>query len=511
MIETESNDGTNSSAPGIFRLGESEGYTNSERFLARLCRDSFLQLWSTPNAYRAPNKELIDNLLVFGNDVVLFSDKDIALAPTSNLEVTWPRWARRAIDDSARQLARAKHWVERFPEKVFLDCAATTPVPVSLPSAEVAKYHLVATARGASNACAVTLDAPYGSLIVDTTRPAGWIADRPFHVGPVRHKSGFIHVFDELTIELLLNELDTVVDFLGYLKAREAFLSGGRNIVAAGEEQLLAVYLTHKHLGVEFIPETAELSTANLLHFDESHADAFFNSEPYRAKKIADRHSYFWDRLIQNFIVIGNPAHLGEDNITPQDVELALRAMASESRFSRRTLVEGLRAFLANAVNGSPQKQHFRIVASNDWREKAYVFFTFPKVPGVDYEEYRIERKERLSIYCMCLLAKHPNLTAAVGIGFDHPLKDYEGGSEDLIMIPQTELSAAQRQRMNRVASELGILGNKLRTTHMRFDEYPSSPADLDEGQRDARANSAKKKRKNKRKQSNASRKANRR
>lgn len=497
---------------GIFSLPQSDGYTESERFLARLCRRSFLRLWSLPNTYRAPNKELIDVLLVFGSDVILFSDKNIALPTQSDLDVTWPRWGRRAIDDSARQLGRAKNWLTRSPAMVFLDRKASHPIPVELPRPADARYHLIATARGASAACAEVFGTPYGSLVVNSAFPDGWNSAMPFHIGPVKHKAGFIHVFDELSIELVLSELDTVVDFIEYLKAREAFLGDGRIVTATGEEQLLAAYFFNKDKSqTKFLPQNSDRDTTVLINFDDTHAEAYFNGAPYRAKQKANVESYGWDRLIETFIEIGNPAYLGE-TIAREDVELALRTMATESRFSRRMLVQSLRDFFSLAAKSDPEHQRFRTVMSRQAEGKAYVFFVLPKDRDWDYQQYREERKVRLTVYCTCLLAKHPTLTAAIGLGFDHPLKTYEGRSEDLIVIPQAEISELQRAELLESASDLGILGDALSTTGVSFAEYPdlenpTSPGG--EWHHEAKKLGAKEKQK--RKQAKRSRRKNRR
>ncbi len=113
----------------LFDLGDSEGVNESERILTNLCRRSFLRLWSQTNIYtdegfkdgKGGTKELCDALVIFGNDVIIFSDKHIKFQADKELEVAWPRWYKRAVLDSCRQLHGAKSWLTRFPERVFLD------------------------------------------------------------------------------------------------------------------------------------------------------------------------------------------------------------------------------------------------------------------------------------------------------------------------------------------------------------------------------------------------------
>lgn len=66
------------------RFKKSEGLTASEALLAELCERSFLQLWTYPNLFKKPGKELIDLMVVFGDDILLFSDKSCAYPQTGN-------------------------------------------------------------------------------------------------------------------------------------------------------------------------------------------------------------------------------------------------------------------------------------------------------------------------------------------------------------------------------------------------------------------------------------------
>ena len=60
------------------RFKKAAGLTASEKVLADICDRSFLSVWSYPNLFRTPAKELCDVLVVFGDNVVIFSDKSCA-------------------------------------------------------------------------------------------------------------------------------------------------------------------------------------------------------------------------------------------------------------------------------------------------------------------------------------------------------------------------------------------------------------------------------------------------
>jgi hypothetical protein len=66
------------------RIHRSRGSTASERLLADLGEQAFLNLWSYPNLFydkkqngKGDGKELCDLLVVCGHDVIIFSDKHI--------------------------------------------------------------------------------------------------------------------------------------------------------------------------------------------------------------------------------------------------------------------------------------------------------------------------------------------------------------------------------------------------------------------------------------------------
>ena len=85
-------------------------------------------LWAHPNVFtdegrkngHGSGKELCDLLVVFGDQVIVFSDKHCEYKETGNDEVDWKRWYRKAIDKSVRQLAGAASFIKRFPERLYL-------------------------------------------------------------------------------------------------------------------------------------------------------------------------------------------------------------------------------------------------------------------------------------------------------------------------------------------------------------------------------------------------------
>src|SRR4051812_22220472 len=102
------------------------GVTESEAHLTRLARNTFFHLWSYSNLFNDKNRrdargqgqELCDLLVVFGSDVLIFSDKDCELNTAPNLEFAWRRWHKAAVCKSARQAAGAERWIRNFPNRI---------------------------------------------------------------------------------------------------------------------------------------------------------------------------------------------------------------------------------------------------------------------------------------------------------------------------------------------------------------------------------------------------------
>jgi hypothetical protein len=467
----------------MFDLPTSMGDTESERFLVALCKHSFLRLWSYPNTYTdeglregkaSSGNEFADVLVVFGNDVIIFSDKDVRFNATIPLETAWPRWFKSAVTKSVRQLYGARSWALRFPERIFLDATCRRPLPAKLPTGPEVRIHLVATTRGSVEACAKLYQGSFGSHLINTGIVGEAHREHAFTIGRLDPAKPFVHVFDELTLERVLKERDTAVDFIAYLKAREAFLTTPNlTVVAAGEEQLLAAYLSNMRDGQHwFLPSHLDATTTNMLWFDESHWAHLAERPEYRAKKRADRHSYVWDALVDRFIALGDPALLGQ-LLPTNDLEYALRIIAGKSRFERRFLTDALSEAM-RASESTPGLRRFRLFTTLQEPEIVFVFLIEPMVAGEAYETYRQRRAAVLHTYLQCSPLRMAEATMFVGMAFDHPIKVYGGFSEDLIVYRLQEGGVTNREELRRIADDLGILSESLPLQHRHTQDFPA-------------------------------------
>ncbi len=239
------------------------GVTPAERYLHQLCDRSFLSLWSYPGIHRDQGitsvrrigKEVCDMLVVFENHIIIFSDKYCEFPQSGDIKVDWSRWFRRAILASAKQAWGAERWIRSYPQHLYLDAACTQPFPLILPDPETAIFHRVVVAHGIAEPCRRHFEGGSGSLIIDSSIVGDqhynqeYAEYQPFTIGRIDKDKGYIHVFDDTTLDIIMQTLDTISDFTKYLEKKERLLaSEGFKIIAGGEEELLAYYLTHLDL-----------------------------------------------------------------------------------------------------------------------------------------------------------------------------------------------------------------------------------------------------------------------
>lgn len=470
----------------LFDLGDSDGVNESERILTNLCRRSFLRLWSQTNIYtdegfkdgKGGTKELCDALVIFGNDVIVFSDKHIKFQEDKELKIAWPRWYKRAVLDSCRQLHGAKSWLIRFPERAFLDAKCLRKLPILVPTGEAVRFHLVAVTRGSRDAALAAQGGEgFGSFGVCNTLEGDAHLTAPFLIGLPEPNKQFVHVFDEVSIELLMSELDTAIDFIDYLKAREALLgSHGMNVSAFGEEDLMAAYLSNMdesgmHHVFFNLPQGESLP--DMVMFDGSHYKGLSTDPSYKRKKIADKISYEWDGLIERFIEYGDPGlHERFVDQNALETEVGLRLLAAESRFRRRQLAESFVGAFHRVKSGD---RLGRLAYGGVAEETAYVFVIVPKRTNETYAEYRKYRMGVLHAYVQTARLKAELATTFVGIAFDNPHKDYKGGSEDLFALSKNSWSEEELTELEQKRQELGLWGPAMEYWQYRQDEFPQA------------------------------------
>lgn len=470
---------SDSSKKGIFDIPDAEGVNDSERYLLSLCKKSFLSLWAHANLHTSHDfrdgkgsaKEFTDVLVVFGNDVIIFSDKHIKFQNDKDLDIAWKRWYKRAIKESANQLHGAMSWLKRFPDRIFIDAQCTRSIPISLPLPEHARYHLIAVTRGSQETCLSHFPESSGTLMINSGIKGDEHENTPLTIGDIDPDKHFVHILDEFSLDFLMSEMDTVIDFIDYIKAREKLLRNESLItIAMGEEQLIASYIMNmeedKHA---FLPEKI---LSGMIVFDSSFYQGLMSRQEYMAKKELDKPSYFWDQLIEHFIAQGDPSLVMPQLLqSPEDSELGLRMMASESRHIRRELVHALKGMFDNSRK-NPLQTFRRLVALPD-EGRVYIFVASPKSETESFEEYRKLRVAHLALSCHCASLRYPDINCFIGIAFDHPSKNYSVSSQDFCILFADQLLKENSQYTENLCQELEIFTNS-KEVWLNTTEFPS-------------------------------------
>lgn len=461
------------------KAASAEGVTASERALGRLAKKAFLSLWSYTNLYtdegrvnnKGDGKEFCDLLVVFGNNVLLFSDKHCEFQDQRPIEISWPRWYKRAIEKSVRQLAGAEKFAKAFPQRIFLDKGCKTHLPIALPPPDKAKYFLIAVTRGSYETARTFFGAgSSGSLMIDTSISGAAHLSAPFRVGtPLPDR--FVHVLDEFTVNLLLEELDTVPDLVSYLECKEQFLSRPGPVLVSGEEDLLARYMMTMRDGqhaLDAIPD----GTGAVAILEGDWVD-YASSRQRAAKRTADELSYMWDALIEyqsSFIRAGTAISHPDAPSDPGSHERIVRALAEQSRLARRGLAEHLRFAL---FKSEPGKMFSRIIMTGRPPSQAFVFLTIPKPIDSEYATYRSNRTEALTVYCHAVKDGFPTLVEAIGIASEPASEDV--ASQDFMHIDLRDMSPEELKGWREAADELEILrkDTEVRLFRDRDHEFP--------------------------------------
>jgi len=492
----------------IFR---SSGTNSSEMHLSALAERSFLDLWSYSNVYRdqgiktlGVGSELCDLLVVCGEHVIVFSDKSAALKRTGKPEIDWIRWYRRAVKKSADQLWGAERWLD-MPQRLFLDAKCVTPFPIDIPGRAVRKVHLVATARGAGTACQEYFQGGSGSLMVFPPMTAELSLDlsstMPFCVGDVDPSRSFVHVLDDSTLDLMLEELDTITDLVEYLEKKEKFIRSGRLLSAPGEEDLLGYYAIRVNAEQKHdftAPQGSVWQSNEHIALPEGLWEQTQTNPQYVAKKQADQVSYLWDSLISTFtmhMIAGTSLRHAEDfRLLPADdsfdvkrSERGVRHMALESRFRRRMLA----AQIADAIEqASPLLRSARVISADPASSlsAAYVFLQFPRELLKEFSDYQLYRQVRAKFlygYCAVVKGRFRSLKYVVGIATEPP-KHRQGrnSSEDLCLI-EGVWSKTDEQVGDEISQSMEILRDGMtRRYGFSVKEFPdiSPNAFVDDG-----------------------------
>jgi len=349
-----------------------------------------------------------------------------------------------------------------------LDRQCTIPFPINLPDPSSAIFHRIVVAHGASGTCRELLGGS-ASLMLNSRLIGDAHLYEPLTIGQLNPEKGYVHIFDDTTLTILLETLDTITDFTAYLTKKERFLTGRMGVIAAGEEELLAVYLRQ-------LNETGEHDFVvdgdyDDVVFEEGFWEKFIASPERRAQIEADKISYLWDTLVEKFsfhAMTGTQYQTTGEPIREQ--EIMFRFLAREPRTRRRLLSRHFRDGLERSAS-STGDSYVRVLKPSSAGDPFYVFLFLKRRPQFSDESNRNVRGNHLMNYCRVVKVNYPEAIHVIGIGT-------EGGfpsstrSEDLIYLDASQWSAEHEAEARELQKQFRLLQN-VAIHEDREREYP--------------------------------------
>jgi len=269
-------------------------------------------------------------------------------------------------------------------------------------------------------------------------------------------KDGFVHVLDEQSFLVLVNELDTISDFIEYLEKKEDFFAHARGtFFMSGEEDLLAIYLRENRQ----FPNCSfdAVCIENGLFEDLATTPRFL------ARKEDDKVSYLVDHIIDEIIKHSFGGTMLVSTPLAQ-LEKSLAVLAAENRFGRRILGSSIREiFIAGSRDDVVSRIHLSASSGT-----LYVLVAAP------HQMSREQRRNVLTIRChvaLGLLKDRLDTLQVLGIATEA----HEEGNEpsyDLLLQAMDEWTDDAQREMEHYQREYGIFTNaKARQVETR--EYP--------------------------------------
>ena len=391
------------------------GLTPSERLVNQLCTQSFLKLWTHPNPKGKHGKELCDCLIVCGPHIVIISVKDIEYQETNN-EIGHKRWTKAAIEKSVNQIWGAERWLKSTNVIERQDGRKIT-----LPDHDNRHYHRIVVALGGK-----------GKV---------WL-----QWGELDH--GFVHVCDEYSIEVFFTALDTISDFIEFLDASESLIKSGVRLYfdGGGIEDLIALYISHER-SFDIVPVNQEQPSMMILC--EDIWNELKSSQEFENMKNDLKQSYLWDYLIEHFsdyLLSGKMFDMHSKSVTYN--ELALITMVLEPRLNRAVLAEAWLNFMQNPN----LKSRARMIQGR--KGHAYVF-------TMGSSKDRESRCQELTLRCLVVRGRMPNIHTVVGIATDPP-RTSKNCSFDIayLNISESEWTSKHDQRVREIQECFGYFKN---------------------------------------------------
>jgi hypothetical protein len=380
----------------------------AEEYLYDIAVNSFISDWCYLNPKLPDGKELCDLLVVFGDTILIWQIKDLKLNEDGTYNVS-------EVEKNYRQLIGAR--------RQLLDLKTT----ISLYNPRRGKESFVADNIKTVYLLAAFFGDPPDFLNFSTT-----LKDRQ------------IHVLTKSFTKLVLEELDTIHDFIGYLSEKESLSKSKTSmiIIEGGEQELLGWYIQKGN-------SLKDCSQSDCFILDGTIWDGLITNPKYLEKKRDDEISYLWDSIINTVHTSGSAEY-----------EVVARELAKCTRFERRFLSQTL--FNALEIsNKNSDKPIFRRFLKCETRAYCFIF--------TDATLSRENRKKELGLCCFVARGTFKDIKKVIGIATENGELPYR--SYDFCYLEQDVWTDQDEVKMTQIQESLSILKNP-RPMLAHFDEY---------------------------------------
>lgn len=381
---------------------------NAEKIVHDLATKTFLVDWCFLNPKLPNGKELCDLLIVFDEVAIIWQIKDLKINERGKYNQSEVVKNLRQLSGAIRQLFDLK-------------------TPISLENGRRNKE--IFNSSKINNIYLISVLLGEGEEVLSFIEEI---------------KNLKIHIFTRDFTSIILNELDTISDFVDYISKKEEFINTQKSLVIlGGEEEFLAYFLKN---GRNF----DKFNKADHIIIQDGIWQHFQNTPEYKAKKKADKISYGWDSII-------NRTHEASEHY-----ERVARELARSHRFQRRYLSK---AFLEAHViaHNMVKGDLFRRIMPGEGITYCFLFQNDP-------EENRNKRKAMLAAICWIARGKYPQNVKVLGIATEMKIKQI--CSYDFVLLNSPVWTEENQRNVEKLQKDTGIFVNPI-VKQEHEDEYP--------------------------------------
>lgn len=382
----------------------------AEEIVQYLAEKTFFTDWCYRNPHVQKGEELCDLLVVFDNVAIIWQIKNLKLGKDG-------KYKKSEVDKNLRQLSGARRSL--FELKKPVELLNPRRGKEFFDPRNIKEIFLISALVGKGE--------EYFAFVEE-------------------FKKLTINVFNREFTQIVLNELDTISDFIQYLRTKEALVKTDKEILLlGGEEELLAFYLFNERSFDRF-------KKSDFITIEDGSWRHLQNKPEYKAKKEADKISYCWDGIISRAHESGTKTY-----------ELVAREMARLNRFGRRYFSKAFYQAHVRAHNDTVNNSYRRL-SVGDGITYCFLFMDDPEPIN------RERRKGFLFAMCHVARGKFPQNKKVLGIATEKRIKPL--CSYDFCLYDKPDWTKKDQQMMDTFRKEAGIFANP-EMERISEDEYP--------------------------------------